>query len=399
MQQKKIMLLGGNAFQMSATIRAKELGYYVISCDYLPDNPAHKYADEYHNVSTLDKEKVLDLAKKLNIDGIMSYASDVSATTVAYVAEELGLPGNPLKSIEILTNKDLFRDFMTKYDFNTPACKAFIDYEEAAEYIKTVKLPVMVKPIDSSGSKGLTKLTNLNDFEKAFCFAQSFSQSKKVLIEEFIERKGKQLEIEGFIVDGKIKFACPMDQHCDPACTLYSPIGSSVPSTQSPVIADKAIQAAQRVFNLLGMRFGSFNYEYIVDANDNVYIMEIGPRNGGNFIPDMIKAAKGIDLAEYAIKSALGEPCDDLCDCPATQCVSSYLVHSLKDGVFKELYIDEKIKPNIVKECIYVKPGDEVEKFKDARMGLGCFVIKFDSVEEKSYMMDHMNEYIKVITE
>ena len=95
--QKKIMLLGGNYFQMTATKAAKELGHYVISVDYLPDNPAHKYADEYHNVSTTDKEAVLALARELNIDGIVSYASDVSAPTAAYVAEKMGLPTNPLK--------------------------------------------------------------------------------------------------------------------------------------------------------------------------------------------------------------------------------------------------------------------------------------------------------------
>ena len=106
------MLLGGNYFQMTATLAAKDLGCHVISVDYLPDNPAHKYADEYHNVSTIDKEKVLELARELKIDGIVSYASDVSAPTAAYVSEALGLPTNPYESVMIMTHKDLFRKFL-----------------------------------------------------------------------------------------------------------------------------------------------------------------------------------------------------------------------------------------------------------------------------------------------
>ena len=92
---KKIMMLGGNYFQMTAVLAAKRLGYHVIDVDYLPGNPAHRYADEYYNISTIDKEKVLQKARELQIDGIVSYASDVSAPTAAYVAEAMGLPTNP----------------------------------------------------------------------------------------------------------------------------------------------------------------------------------------------------------------------------------------------------------------------------------------------------------------
>ena len=109
---KKLMSLGGNYYQMTAVKAAKRLGYHVIDVDFLPDNPAHAYADEYYNISTLDKENVLKLAKKLKIDGIISYASDVSAPTAAYVAEKLELPTNPYESVYLMTRKDLFHPFL-----------------------------------------------------------------------------------------------------------------------------------------------------------------------------------------------------------------------------------------------------------------------------------------------
>ena len=119
---KKVLLLGGSHFQVPSVKCAKRLGYYTITCDYLPDNPGHKYADEYYNVSTTDKEAVLKLAKDLQIDGIVCYASDPAAPTAAYVAEQMGLPGQPYKSVEILANKDLFRKRKHLYRYRIHFC-------------------------------------------------------------------------------------------------------------------------------------------------------------------------------------------------------------------------------------------------------------------------------------
>ena len=109
---KKILFLGAAPSQIPPIKYAKSQGYYVITCDYLPENPGHELADEYHNVSTTDKDAVLELAKKLEIDGIVAYASDPAAPTAAYVAEKMGLPGNPYDSVLILARKDLFRAFL-----------------------------------------------------------------------------------------------------------------------------------------------------------------------------------------------------------------------------------------------------------------------------------------------
>ena len=107
--KKKMLFLGGIMQQIPAITRAKELGYHVITADYLPENPGHKYSDEYYNVSTTDLKGVLALAQSLQIDGIVAYASDPAAPTAAYVAEKMGLPGNPYESVKICTEKDLFQ--------------------------------------------------------------------------------------------------------------------------------------------------------------------------------------------------------------------------------------------------------------------------------------------------
>ena len=125
MKQKKILLLGGLRYLIPVIKTAQKLGYYVITCDYLPDNIAHKYSDEYHNLSILDKDAILDLAERLEIDGIMSFAVDPGVVTAYYVAEKMGLPGPPYESVKILQDKGLFREFLTKNKFKVPRANSY----------------------------------------------------------------------------------------------------------------------------------------------------------------------------------------------------------------------------------------------------------------------------------
>ena len=165
---KKIIFLGGAPSQIPPIKYAKSQGHYVITCDYLPDNPGHLLADEYHNISTTDKESILNLAKKLDIDGIVAYASDPAAPTAAYVAEQLGLPGNPYDSVLTLARKDLFRAFLEKHGFNVPKSKSFYTKEEAAPWLNEISYPLFIKPVDSSGSKGVTEINSIGEFDTAF---------------------------------------------------------------------------------------------------------------------------------------------------------------------------------------------------------------------------------------
>lgn len=153
---KKILLLGGSAQQVIAIETAKKLGYYTVLCDFLTDNPGQYVADKFYLVSTTDMDAVLDVAQKEKVDGVLAYASDPAAPTAAYVAEKLGLPGSPYKSVEILCNKDEFRAFLKENGFCTPEAKGYTDTREALADIKngTFKYPIIVKPVDSSGSKG-----------------------------------------------------------------------------------------------------------------------------------------------------------------------------------------------------------------------------------------------------
>lgn len=393
---KRIMLLGGNYFQMTVTLAAKELGHYVISVDYLPDNPAHKYADEYHNVSTVDKEKVLELAQKLHIDGIVSYASDVSAPTAAYVAEKMGLPTNPYESVMILTHKNLFRDFIIKHGFNSPESKSFDNIDDARRFFKQLSADAMIKPVDSAGSKGASHIKSLDEFDKAFNLAMSFSIEKKVIVEEFLVRDGYQIAGDSFLMNGELVFTGFMNEHFDKLCNPLVPIGESYPSILSDDLKEKAKNEISRLMKLLNMKFGAINMDFIIDKNGKIYIIEIGPRNGGNLITDIIKQASDIDLAKCTVQAALGLELNEDFDKPIHTYVSSYITHSVKDGVYRDIEISDKIKNDIILNKIFYENGDKVKRFDNAGLGIGAMLIKYDNIENMVYKMDNMEEFIKV---
>ena len=149
---KKLLLLGGSAQQVVAIDTAKRLGYYTVLCDFLTDNPGQYVADKFYLVSTTDEKAVLEVARKEKIDGVLAYASDPAAPTAAYIAEQLNLPGNPYESVEILCNKDKFRTFLTENGFSAPVAKGYASKEDVWSDKRSFEYPIIIKPVDSSGS-------------------------------------------------------------------------------------------------------------------------------------------------------------------------------------------------------------------------------------------------------
>ncbi len=392
-------MLGGSHFQVPSIKKANEMGYYVITCDYLSDNPGHIFADEYHNVSTTDKDAVLKLAKKLRVNGVVCYASDPSAPTAAYVCEKLGFPSNPYESVNILSNKDMFREFLKKNNFKVPKAKGFSSYEEAKNDFNDFTMPVMVKPVDSSGSKGVSKIDSVENLNKAFEYALSFSRAKKVLIEEYVNKKGYQIAGDGFSVDGKLVFSAFANEHFNINTeNPFVPIGESWPYHRSKKIQNRVHMEVQKLLTLLNLKTGAYNYDIRVNDYDDIYLMEIGPRNGGNLIPQVIKYATGVDLVEFTIKAAMGEDCTDLKMKTIKGYWSCYMIHTETGGVLKDIWIDDKFyNNNVVEYNIFYKVGDHIPAFKGSNGTLGTMILKYESMDEMLDKMDNMDRWVNVI--
>ena len=396
---KKILLLGGSAQQVIAIDTAKRLGYYTVLCDFLPDNPGQYNADKFYLVSTTDKDEILKVAIDESIDGILAYASDPAAPTAAYVAEKLGLPGNPYKSVEILCNKDQFREFLAKNGFCTPKAKGYIDIKDALYDLKKgiFKYPIIVKPVDSSGSKGVSRIDKFDEANEKIECAMSFSRGKKIIIEEFVEKYGYQIAGDGLSVDGKLIFRYFANDHFNPKCVNpFVPISASFPYNMPKEITDKVHEEIQKLLNLLHMRTTTYNFDMRIDKDFNVYLMEVAPRDGGNYIPDVIKYATGVDLVECAVRAAMGEKIE-LSDTKPNGFYSYFAVHSLENGKLDKVKFTEEGRKHIIENHLIKEPGDEISSFTGANTTLGCLVMKFDSMEQMLDMMDHSEEWCKVI--
>ncbi|MDB5136338.1 MAG: putative carbamoyl-phosphate-synthetase [Mucilaginibacter sp.] len=394
--RKKILFLGGSPYQTPPIKYAKQQGHYIITCDYLPDNPGHKLADEYHNVSTIDQDAVLELATRLKIDAVVAFGSDPAAPTAAYVAEKLNLPGNPRESVEILTRKDLFRDFLLKHNFEVPWHRSFSFYPEVEAYFKSVNAPAVIKPVDSSGSKGVSKVSCLEQLLPAFNSAISYSRVKKVIVEEYID-KDIQIAGDGFVLNGKLVFRCFGKEHFDLAGNPFAPVGESFPLQRSLAIQDKAHNEIERLMQLLNMKAGELNFDMMIDKNDRLFLMEIAPRGGGNLISEIIRYSTGIDMAKYVVDCALGLDCGDLCMYREAKYYSCYTLHSQNEGYFKDVIIDESVRQNIVEQLLFIKPGDWVKSFENLGSSLGELILKYDSAEEMIEKMDSMSDRVRVV--
>ncbi len=395
---KKIMMLGGNYFQMTAIKAAKKCGYYVITVDYLPSNPGHIYADEYYNISTLDKEAVLALAIEKSIDGIVSYASDVSASTAAYVAEKMGLFTNPLKSVEIMTNKNLFRDLLDEMGYACPKHRAFKveKYKEAKQFACNIGYPVVIKPIDSSGSKGVFVVNNENKFDSFWKKSVDYARSGVLCVEKFVTRSGYQIDGDIFVTDGKIAFWGICNQHHDERIAPFTPIGLSYPPVQDRGIQQKAENMVEKLIEKLGIIGGGFNLEYQYDEYENIYIMELAPRNGGNLIPDILSLSTGIDMAELTVRMAVDDELPNISPPSKVKCFASYIWHSTENGKFRSLEVDEIIKNKLVRSDMLIKDGEMVEKFENGGHGIGAAIMEFSNQEEMLDIMDNMDKHFSL---
>ncbi len=396
----KIMLLGGSPQQIIAIKKAKELGFITILCDYLPDNPGQYVADKFYQTSTTDKYEVLEVAKSESIDGILSYASDPAAPIAAFVANELGLPGNPYKSVEILGYKDLFRRYLTENGFQSPISYMVENYDDCLTNAEKLSFPLMVKPVDSAGSKGVTKVGSMEGLQRAFDYAMAYSKSCKIIMETYIVQEHKHM-ISGdcFVIGGKIVFWGFLNGHKCLKVNPFVPTGTSYPLDDYQDRIDEVKNQIQRLISDLDIEFGGFNIEVIISKEGKINIIELGPRNGGNMIPDFLYRLSGFDMIEASIKCALGLPYDYRIkvgygtedDTYMAACV----LHASQSGVFQGVDLS-LIKDEVREVFLYSQKGDVIELGNLTHYTLGIIFLEFASKTDMHRIVDHLHDYVRI---
>ena len=392
------MLLGGIRYLLPVIKAAHDQGYYVITADYLPDNIAHKYSDEYVNVSIIDKEAVLKVAREKQIDGIISFGVDPGVIAASYVQNQMGLPSfGPFESVVILQNKDKFRVFLTENGFNVPWAFGFDSVEEALAKKEKFSYPLIVKPTDSAGSKGCTRVDNETNLHAALEYAMVHSIGGHIIVEEFLEKKGCSSDTDSYAEDGILKFVSFSAQRFDDkAVNPYTPAAFSWPSTFTEDEEKYLTSEIQRLITLLDMKTAVFNIETRVGTNGKPYIMELTPRGGGNRLCEMLRYATGVDLITAITRAMVGDEPETIEQKPYDGHWAEVILHADKSGVFQGLEIEPTLKAEVIEKDLWVKPGDSVHGFEGANDAIGTLVLRFDDAETLNRSIAQLEQLIHI---
>ncbi len=396
--RKRILILGGSRFQVPLVRRAKERGLCVITCDYLPENPGHKLADEYHNVSTTDRDAVLALARRIGVDAIASLSSDPAMPTVAHVANVLGLPGPSPQAVLKLTEKDAFRRLMSGLGLPTPASyvlagEGLAGASEVAATLGASASRHLVKPVDSCGSKGITVLdAGGGGLSAALQRALEHSRARRCIVEQYID--GVHLHGDGFLQDGRLIHHYLGDQGFVANTHDTVPVSTFWPSRHECSVLGDVVRQVEAIARASGYVDGPVNIEARVAPSGEVYIIEIGPRNGGDFIPIIQQRLTGFDFVGKVLDGALGSrPAAG--PAPALKGVGvCYTLHADRDGIYAGFSVSDAVRHRIVLIDIIKKEGDPVYRHVSSSTSLGVALLQFGSVAERDRLMADVQSHL-----
>lgn len=375
------MILGAGLSQLSAIRKAVDMGFYVITVDNLPENIGHRFSHQLVNCSTIDKEKVFKAARDFDIEGIVTLASDVATPTVGFVSEQLGLPGAFLRVAETLSNKDRFRIFQKEHELNSPNFVIGQRLEDIEDQISTLSPPLVFKPVDTSGSRGVRRLDQIDhkNCSNAFEYARTYSRSNTVCVEEFIE--GIEVGGDAFLINGELAFVVITRKHTKG----YVVTGHSLPTNIS--LENQRRVCSEIVANCLAVGYteGPLNFDVMVSP-ERAVILEMSPRLGGNGIPMIIQRGTGTDLIAACLNHSLGLSVELGSKCESLRPCGSWIFGSDHAGILEGIATNGELRTSIPEVFEYMANyhiGNEVPTFVHNGNSLGY--ILFDCPFQESY--------------
>lgn len=390
---KIIMIVGAGFGQLPAIEKSKELGLTVIAIDKNINAIGMQKADIALEVDIIDIKKVVEVAKNYKIDGIMTMQSDIGVPSVGAVVDELNLNGVSLKVANRCSNKIEIREFLANHDVPQPNFKVIETYEEAVDAIKTIGLPCVIKAPDSSGSRGITKVSSINDVQSAFDEGLKYSRIGKLLVEEFID--GEEIGAQSFSVNGKCIKVLVHNDTISPKPYMI-PTGHSFPSKLSSDHIKKVEYACKKAVDAIEINSGPANIDIIISKDGRPMIIEIGARIGATCLPELVKYYTGVDWVEQTIKNAIGSEVN-LID-KFNQPVAAYILESNKDGVFQGFKEADDLEDVNIKEWeVTVTKGETVSKLRKGTDRIGKIITignSVDEAEEKAKYLKSKFEYM-----
>jgi biotin carboxylase len=336
-EKQKIMVLGAGRDQVPIIKKAQQMGFDTIVVSVGGNYPGFLIADKSYEVNVVDKERVLEVARLEKICGIVTDALDASVPTVAYVAEKMGLPGIGHDCALKFTNKYEMRQVCTKIGIPVPKHFRAATLGEAMDCSKELSFPLMIKPVDSGGSRGVSKVNHLSEFESKFDNALRCSRSKKVIIEEFFQ--GNEFVVAGFVIDHEYTNLGIGERYYFTIPDLFVPSRTLFPCLLSQDLKERVIEMDARLVRHCGLEFGITHSEYLIDReNGDVRLVEIAARGGGVFIASgLTPLSCGIDPTELLIELATGKTGVRIDSNRRVNRASGYICFYLPEGTIREI--------------------------------------------------------------
>lgn len=299
---KKLAIIGASYLQQPLILKAKSMGIQTHVFAWKVGDVGEASADFFYDISIIEKEKILDKCIEIGVDGICSIASDLAVVTVNFVAHHMGLVGNSLESTLYSTNKNMMRK---RFEENkVPSPKSIL--VEKVEDLDGVSLeyPIIVKPLDRSGSRGITKLDDSKGLSNAIEDAKECGFIKKALVEEFVG--GREYSVESISWKG-IHRCLAITQKYTTGSPHFIETGHLEPAGIEDNLRSKIYSVVTQGLDSIGILYGASHSELKIDDDGNIKIIEIGGRMGGDFIgSDLVKLSTGYDFVKAVIDVALG---------------------------------------------------------------------------------------------
>ena len=366
---EKLMILGAGVYQVPLITKAKEMGLYVVVVS--PGNyPGMALADKVIDCDIRDEEGVYRAAKEEGVSGIISDETDMPLLAMAYATQKLGLPGIGYDCAKLFTDKYLMRERCRQLGLPSIEYQLVDTLEEAKAFLQRLERPVIIKPVDSGGSKGVTRIDSEADLDRHFAEAKQFSGNGKVIIERFIQ--GREFEVDAIALNGRAKTLMYADLESFDLPNVFASTTRLYPSVADPEVVERLLALDTAVVEGFGLRQGLTHDEYIMDEEDGeIYLLESAARGGGTYISNCIAGLQtGLDTSEFLVNIALGR-LEEIPEFTTGRCHCGYAAFYIPEGeVISAEGIDEvEALPYVKKttmESIHV--GMKAASFSDKRL-------------------------------
>lgn len=389
------MVIAGGDWQCPIVKLAKEKGHYVICSNLYENSPAFKYADVGLIANVLDKKKNLEYAKQYKPDAILTEQSDIAVTTVAYLAEELGLKGISSKIASRFTNKHLMRTLTEEAGFISPSHALITNLQDAKQFKQAVA-KCIIKPLDSQSSRGVYIINEINDLDIFFedCIRHSIHE-KAIVMEEYIE--GTEFTVDGLKTeDDYIVTAISEKKHYEHNPNVASRLFFSPDNDKYDY--KKLIQINTEIVKTLGLPFGLTHAEYKY-MNGSFYLIEIAARGGGTRISsDIVPIISGINANEIYLDILLGNKPNIIINKKHDFAVLGFF--DFMPGLITSIQGVDTAKsiPGVVDVQLEVNVGEKLDSANDDRSRCGYYIIYGDTKTQLEERESLVKKNVKVIT-